>query len=140
MYSIVQYNHSCFVKGVLSGLYYQIQHPQCKLVRVTQGEVFDVVVDLSRHSQNFGKWNGVLLSAGSYRYLWVPPGFAPGFLVISDTVEFVYKTTDYWYPEFERSLLWNDPAMGVQWPIQGQPQLAAKDAAAKTLAEAEVFN
>lgn len=136
----VQDNHSRSVKGVLRGLHYQIQHPQGKLVRVTQGEVFDVVVDLRRHSQNFGKWNGVLLSADSYRQLWVPPGFAHGFLVISDTAEFVYKTTDYWYPEFERSLLWNDPAMGVQWPIQGQPQLVAKDATAKTLANAEVFN
>jgi len=136
----VQDNHSSSVKGVLRGLHYQIQHPQGKLVRVTQGEVFDVVVDLRRHSQNFGKSNGVLLSADSHRQLWVPPGFAHGFLVISDTADFVYKTTDYWYPEFERSLLWNDPAMGVQWPIQGQPQLAAKDAAAKTLANAEVFN
>ena len=136
----VQDNHSRSVMGVLRGLHYQIQHPQGKLVRVTQGEVFDVVVDLRRHSQNFGKWNGVLLSGDNLRQLWVPPGFAHGFLVTSDTAEVVYKTTDYWYPEFERSLLWNDSAMGVQWPIQVQPQLAAKDAAAKTLAEAEVFN
>jgi dTDP-4-dehydrorhamnose 3,5-epimerase len=135
----VQDNHSRSVKGVLRGLHYQIQHPQGKLVRVTQGEVFDVVVDLRRNSPNFGKWDGVLLSADNKRQLWVPPGFAHGFVVTSDTAEFLYKTTDYWYPEHERSLLWNDPTVGVRWPLQGQPQLAAKDAAAKTLAEAEVF-
>jgi dTDP-4-dehydrorhamnose 3,5-epimerase len=136
----VQDNHSRSVKGVLRGLHYQIQHPQGKLVRVTQGEVFDVVVDLRRHSPNFGKWDGVLLSADNKRQLWVPPGFAHGFVVTSDTAEFLYKTTDYWYPEFERGLLWNDPAVGVSWPLQAEPQLAAKDAAAKTLAEAEVFD
>ena len=135
----VQDNHSRSSKGVLRGLHYQIQHPQGKLVRVTQGEVFDVVVDLRRSSPNFGKWDGVLLSADNKRQLWVPPGFAHGFMVTSDTAEFLYKTTDYWYPEFERSLLWNDPAVGVQWPLQTAPQLAAKDAAAKTLSEAEVF-
>ncbi|MFZ3082837.1 dTDP-4-dehydrorhamnose 3,5-epimerase [Rhodoferax ferrireducens] len=135
----VQDNHSRSVKGVLRGLHYQIQHPQGKLVRVTQGEVFDVVVDLRRNSPNFGKWDGVLLSADNKRQLWVPPGFAHGFVVTSDTAEFLYKTTDYWYPEHERSLLWNDPAVGVRWPLTAEPQLAAKDAAAKTLAEAEVF-
>jgi len=135
----VQDNHSRSVKGVLRGLHYQIQHPQGKLVRVTQGEVFDVVVDLRRNSPNFGKWDGVLLSADNKRQLWVPPGFAHGFVVTSDTAEFLYKTTDYWYPEFERSLLWSDPAVGVRWPLTAEPQLAAKDAAAKTLAEAEVF-
>jgi len=135
----VQDNHSRSSKGVLRGLHYQIQHPQGKLVRVTQGEVFDVVVDLRRSSPNFGKWDGVLLSADNKRQLWVPPGFAHGFVVTSDTAEFLYKTTDYWYPEFERSLLWNDPAVGVQWPMQTAPQLAAKDAAARSLAEAEVF-
>jgi dTDP-4-dehydrorhamnose 3,5-epimerase len=136
----VQDNHSRSVKGVLRGLHYQIQHPQGKLVRVTQGAVFDVVVDLRRSSPNFGKWDGVLLSADNKRQLWVPPGFAHGFVVTSDTAEFLYKTTDYWYPEFERSLLWNDPAVGVLWPLQAEPQLAAKDAAAMTLAEAEVFD
>ena len=137
----VRDNHSRSVKGVLRGLHYQIQHPQGKLVRVTQGEVFDVVVDLRRHSPQFGKWEGVLLSADNKRQLWIPPGFAHGFVVTSDSAEFLYKTTDYWYPEFERSLLWNDPAVGVQWPSEGlQPQLAAKDAAAKMLAEAEVFD
>jgi dTDP-4-dehydrorhamnose 3,5-epimerase len=135
----VQDNHSRSVKGVLRGLHYQIQHPQGKLVRVTQGEVFDVVVDLRRSSPNFGQWVGVLLSADNHRQLWVPPGFAHGFVVTSDSAEFLYKTTDYWYPEFERSLLWNDPAVGVQWPMQAQPQLAANDAAGKSLSEAEAF-
>lgn len=135
----VQDNHSRSAKGVLRGLHYQIQHPQGKLVRVTQGEVFDVAVDLRSSSPQFGKWVGVVLSADNKRQLWVPPGFAHGFVVTSDSAEFLYKTTDYWYPEFERSLLWNDPAVGVQWPLEGQPQLAAKDAAGKPLAEAEVF-
>ena len=136
----VQDNHSRSVKGVLRGLHYQIQHPQGKLVRVTQGEVFDVAVDLRRSSPNFGQWVGVVLSADNHRQLWVPPGFAHGFVVTSDTAEFLYKTTDYWYPEFERSLLWNDPTVGVQWPLHDQPQLAAKDAAAKRLSEAELFD
>jgi len=135
----VQDNHSRSGKGVLRGLHYQIQHPQGKLVRVTQGEVFDVAVDLRRSSPNFGKWVGVVLSADNHRQLWVPPGFAHGFVVTSDTAEFLYKTTDYWFPEFERSLLWNDPAVGVRWPLTAEPQLAAKDAAAKTLAEAQTF-
>ena len=136
----VQDNHSRSVKGVLRGLHYQIEHPQGKLVRVTQGEVFDVVVDLRRSSPNFAKWDGVLLSAQNYRQLWVPPGFAHGFVVISDTAEFLYKTTDYWYPEYERSLRCNDPAVGVQWPISGMPQLAAKDASASLLSEAQAFD
>ena len=135
----VQDNHSRSVKGVLRGLHYQIQHPQGKLVRVTQGEVFDVAVDLRRSSPNFGKWVGVTLSAENHRQLWVPPGFAHGFVVTSDTAEFLYKTTDYWYPEHERSLLWNDPTVGVEWPLTAEPQLAAKDATGKALAEAEVF-
>ena len=135
----VQDNHSRSVKGVLRGLHYQIQHPQGKLVRVTQAEVFDVVVDLRRSSPNFGKWEGVVLSADNHRQLWVPPGFAHGFVVTSDSAEFLYKTTNYWYPEFERSLLWNDPAVGVVWPMLAQPQLAAKDEAGKPLAEAETF-
>ncbi len=135
----VQDNHSRSSKGVLRGLHYQIQHPQGKLVRVTQGEVFDVVVDLRRGSPQFGRSAVVLLSADNHRQLWVPPGFAHGFLVTSDSAEFLYKTTDYWYPEFERTLLWNDPALGLQWPLQRPPQLAAKDAVGKPLAEAEVF-
>ncbi len=135
----VQDNHSRSIKGVLRGLHYQIQHPQGKLVRVTQGEVFDVAVDLRRSSPNFGKWDGVVLSASNHRQLWIPPGFAHGFVVTSDNAEFLYKTTDYWYPEFERSLLWSDPTVGVQWPIEGLPHLAAKDVAGKTLDAAEVF-
>ena len=135
----VQDNHSRSVKGVLRGLHYQIQHPQGKLVRVTQGEVFDVVVDLRRHSPQFGKWEGVLLSADNKRQLWVPPGFAHGFVVTSDTAEFLYKTTDYYHPEFECSLRWNDPTVGVQWPTETTPLLAAKDIAGKLFAEASAF-
>ncbi len=136
----VQDNHSRSVKGVLRGLHYQIQHPQGKLVRVTQGEVFDVAVDLRRSSPHFGQWVGVVLSADNHRQLWVPLGFAHGFVVTSDSAEFLYKTTDYWYPEHERSLLWNDPTVNVQWPLQGLPQLAAKDAVGKRLQEAEIFD
>ena len=135
----VQDNHSRSVKGVLRGLHYQIEHPQGKLVRVTQGAVFDVAVDLRRASPRFGQWTGVELSAANSKQLWIPPGFAHGFVVMSDVAEFLYKTTDYWYPAHERSLLWNDPALGIAWPLQDTPQLAAKDAAAKTWAQAEVF-
>lgn len=123
----VQDNHSKSAKGVLRGLHYQIQHPQGKLVRVTQGEVFDAVVDLRRETPTFGKWEGVVLSADNKRQLWIPPGFAQGFLVTSDSAEFLYKTTDYWFPEHERSLLWNDPAIGIQWPLATAPNLSAKD-------------
>lgn len=135
----VQDNHSKSSKEVLRGLHYQIQHPQGKLVRVTQGAVFDVAVDLRRSSSSFGKWVGVELSAENKKQLWVPPGFAHGFVVTSDSAEFLYKTTDYWYPEHERSLLWSDVTVGIQWPIDGVPQLAAKDAAAKMLHDADVF-
>ncbi|MBP6277970.1 MAG: dTDP-4-dehydrorhamnose 3,5-epimerase [Limnohabitans sp.] len=137
--SFVQDNHSKSAKGVLRGLHYQIQHPQGKLVRVVQGEVFDVVVDLRRSSATFGQWSGAHLSADNHRQLWVPPGFAHGFVVLSESAEFLYKTTDYWFPEHERSLLWNDPAVGIDWPIDFVPQLAAKDLAGKLLREAEVF-
>ena len=136
----VQDNHSKSAKGVLRGLHYQIQHPQGKLVRVVQGEVFDVAVDLRRKSPTFGQWMGVHLSADNHRQLWVPPGFAHGFVVLSDSAEFLYKTTDYWHPEHECSLLWNDPAIGIEWPLQGQPLLAAKDAAGKVFSEAECFD
>jgi dTDP-4-dehydrorhamnose 3,5-epimerase len=129
--NFVQDNHSKSSQGVLRGLHYQIQHPQGKLVRVTQGAVFDVAVDLRRSSPNFGKWVGVELSADNKRQLWVPPGF--------ESAEFLYKTTDYWYPEHERSLLWCDPTVGIQWPLMGTPKLAAKDAAGKVLAEADAF-
>ncbi len=137
--AFVQDNHSRSVKGVLRGLHYQIQHPQGKLVRVTQGQVYDVAVDLRKSSPTFAQHVGVVLSADNKRQLWIPPGFAHGFLVMSDTAEFLYKTTDYWYPEHERSLLWNDADLNISWPIESPPQLAAKDAAAKPLAEADVF-
>lgn len=135
----VQDNHSKSSQGVLRGLHYQIQHPQGKLVRVTQGKVFDVAVDLRRSSPHFGKWVGVELSADNKRQLWIPPGFAHGFLVTSDSAEFLYKTTDYWYPEHERSLLWNDTTVGIDWPISETPTLAAKDAAGKFLEQADLF-
>ena len=134
-----QDNHSKSTRGVLRGLHYQIQHPQGKLVRVTQGSVFDVTVDLRRSSANFGRWVGVELSADNKRQLWIPPGFAHGFVVTSESAEFLYKTTDYWYPEHERSLLWCDPTVGIRWPLDGAPKLAAKDAAGKLLAEAETY-
>ncbi|RKT98788.1 dTDP-4-dehydrorhamnose 3,5-epimerase [Burkholderia sp. Nafp2/4-1b] len=135
----VQDNHSRSAKGVLRGLHYQIEHAQGKLVRVVDGEVFDVAVDLRRSSPNFGKWAGVVLTGDNHRQLWVPPGFAHGFVVLSDTAQFLYKTTDYWYPEHERCLLWNDPALGIDWRCDGEPQLAAKDAAGKRLADADVY-
>ena len=136
----VQDNHSKSSKGVLRGLHYQIQHPQGKLVRVVQGSVFDVAVDMRKASPTFGKWVGQILSADNHKQLWVPPGFAHGFVVLSDFAEFLYKTTDYWYPEHERSLLWNDPAVGVEWPIDFAPQLAAKDVAGKLLDHADLFD
>jgi dTDP-4-dehydrorhamnose 3,5-epimerase len=136
----VQDNHSRSARGVLRGLHYQIRHPQGKLVRVVQGEVFDVAVDLRRGSPRFGQWVGVGLSAANKRQLWVPPGFAHGFVVTSESAEFLYKTTDYWFPEHERSLLWNDPAVGVRWPLEGEPRLAAKDAAGLPLAQCEVYD
>jgi dTDP-4-dehydrorhamnose 3,5-epimerase len=136
----VQDNHSKSAKGVLRGLHYQIQHAQGKLVRVTQGSVYDVVVDLRKSSPTFGRWVGTVLSAENHEQLWVPPGFAHGFVVLSESAEFLYKTTDYWHPEHERSLLWNDPAIGIEWPIDSAPQLAAKDQAGKLLAEADLFD
>ncbi|RAS23149.1 dTDP-4-dehydrorhamnose 3,5-epimerase [Paraburkholderia bryophila] len=135
----VQDNHSRSAKGVLRGLHYQIQHTQGKLVRVVEGEVFDVAVDLRRSSPNFGKWAGVRLNAQNHRQVWVPPGFAHGFVVLSEVAEFLYKTTDYWFPEHERSIAWNDPEIGINWPIDFEPILAAKDAAGKHLSEADCF-
>jgi dTDP-4-dehydrorhamnose 3,5-epimerase len=135
----VQDNHSRSAKGVLRGLHYQIVHAQGKLVRVVEGEVFDVAVDIRKSSLNFGKWVGVILSEENHRQLWVPPGFAHGFVVLSESAQFLYKTTDYWFPEHERSIVWNDPEIGIEWPIGFEPLLAAKDAAGKRLAEAEVF-
>jgi dTDP-4-dehydrorhamnose 3,5-epimerase len=135
----VQDNHSKSAKNVLRGLHYQIKQPQGKLVRVVHGAVFDVAVDIRRSSPTFGQHVTVKLSSENKHMLWVPPGFAHGFLVISDTAEFLYKTTDYWAPEFERSIAWNDPAIGIRWPIQGHPALSAKDQQGKSLAEVEYF-
>lgn len=135
----VQDNHSKSAKGVLRGLHYQIQQAQGKLVRVTAGEVFDVAVDLRKSSPTFGHWVGVTLSAVNKRQLWIPEGFAHGFVVISDYAEFLYKTTDYWAPEFERSLLWNDPSIGITWPIEGEPLLSGKDKTGTLLADSDVF-
>lgn len=137
--AFVQDNHSRSTKGVLRGLHYQIEHAQGKLVRVIEGEVFDVAVDIRRSSPNFGKWVGMVLSADNHRQLWVPPGFAHGFVVLSEAAQFLYKTTDYWFPEHERSLLWNDPEIGIEWPIDFEPLLAAKDAVGKRLADADVY-
>ena len=135
----VQDNHSRSTRGVLRGLHYQIQQPQGKLVRVVRGSVFDVAVDLRKGSPTFGKWDGVELSEDNNRQLWIPPGFAHGFLVTSESADFLYKTTDYYAPEFERSLAWNDPAVGVEWPLTGEPLLSAKDVAGKPLAECATF-
>lgn len=135
----VQDNHSVSARGVLRGLHYQLRQPQGKLVRVVAGEVFDVAVDLRRSSPTFGRWVGETLSAQNRRMMWVPEGFAHGFLVLSDIAEFLYKTTDYYAPEHERTLLWNDPAIGVTWPLDGAPVLKPKDAAGTPLASAETF-
>ncbi len=135
----VQDNHSRSAKNVLRGLHYQIQQPQGKLVRVVQGAVFDVAVDIRRSSPTFGQHVGVELSAENKRMFWVPEGFAHGFVVLSDTAEFLYKTTNYWAPEFERSIAWNDPTLSIQWPIQEQPILSAKDRQALPLAKVEHF-
>lgn len=135
----VQDNHSRSAKNVLRGLHYQIQQPQGKLVRVVQGAVFDVAVDIRRSSPTFGQHVALELSAENKRMLWIPEGFAHGFAVVSDTAEFLYKTTDYWAPEFERCIAWNDPVIGVQWPMQETPSLSAKDQQARLLTEAEHF-
>ena len=138
-FDFVQDNHSLSGKGILRGLHYQIRQPQGKLVRVAEGEVFDVAVDIRSGSQWFGKWVGVRLSAENKRMLWVPPGFAHGFVVLSDAAEFLYKTTDYYAPQFERCIAWNDPQLQIQWPGAQTPQLSAKDAQGFLLAQAEVF-
>jgi len=134
----VQDNHSRSMQGVLRGMHYQIQQPQGKLVRVVVGEVFDVAVDLRQSSPTFGQWVGVNLSADSKRMFWVPPGFAHGFLVLSAYAEFLYKTTDYYAPQYERSLLWNDPTVSIEWQVD-HPILSAKDQAGKLIADAELF-
>ncbi len=135
----VQDNHSKSQRGVLRGMHYQIQQPQGKLVRVVAGEVFDVAVDLRKSSPSFGRWFGTHLSAQNQHQLWIPEGFAHGFVVLSETAEFLYKTTDYYAPEHERSLLWNDPELGIEWPFDEAPQLSAKDQAGKRLSDAELF-
>jgi dTDP-4-dehydrorhamnose 3,5-epimerase len=137
--NFVQDNHSRSARGVLRGLHYQIQKPQGKLVRVIAGEVFDVCVDMRRASPSFGQAVYVTLSADNHRQLWIPPGFAHGFLVTSESADFVYKTTDYYAPEHERSVLWNDAALAIPWPLQGEPLLSAKDKAGTPLAQAETF-
>lgn len=136
----VQDNHSRSVKNVLRGLHYQIQQPQGKLVRVVQGTVLDVAVDLRKSSNTFGQWVGEILSAENKRQLWIPEGFAHGFIVLSETAEFLYKTTDYYAPAYERCIVWNDPVIGIRWPNDFQPQLSAKDQAGLSLAQAEVFS
>ena len=136
----VQDNHSRSVKNTVRGLHYQIQQSQGKLVRAVTGEIFDVVVDVRRSSPTFGKSIGHHLSAENKNMLWIPPGFAHGFAVLSDYADFLYKTTDYWAPQHERTLLWNDPALAITWPLAGEPILAPKDRAGKRLSEAEVFD
>ncbi len=136
----LQDNHSRSAKGVLRGLHYQIRQPQGKLVRVARGAVFDVAVDIRASSPSFGNWVGVELSEENHRQLWVPPGFAHGFLVLSESADFLYKTTDYYAPEHERCIAWDDPAVGVEWPIETQPSLSAKDQKGLALSQAEVFS
>ena len=137
--NFVQDNHSRSAQNVLRGLHYQIQQPQGKLVRVVQGAVFDVVLDIRKSSATFGQHVALELSAENKQMLWIPKGFAHGFMVISETAEFLYKTTDYYAPEYERSVAWNDPALAIQWPIQGEPTLSAKDQQAVLLSIAECF-
>ncbi|HYR87059.1 MAG TPA: dTDP-4-dehydrorhamnose 3,5-epimerase [Terriglobia bacterium] len=136
----VQDNHSRSVKNVVRGLHYQIQKPQGKLVRVTAGVVFDVVVDLRRASPTLGKWVGVEISADNKRMMWIPPGFAHGFAVLSEFAEFQYKTTDFYAPQFERCIRWDDPVIGIVWPLEGEPIVSPKDRAGASFAQAEMFN
>ena len=135
----VQDNHSRSQKGVLRGLHYQIENPQGKLVRVTAGSVLDIAVDIRRSSPNFGKWFGLELSAENAKQLWIPPGFAHGFLVLSDYAEFLYKTTDYYTPSAERCIRWNDPELAIDWGLTEEPRLSAKDQVGKPLADADLF-
>jgi dTDP-4-dehydrorhamnose 3,5-epimerase len=136
----VQDNHSKSAKGVLRGLHYQIKQPQGKLVRVVAGEVFDVAVDIRRSSPTFGKWTGIHLSAENKLQFWVPPGFAHAFVVLSDSAEFLYKTTDYYAPEHERCIIWNDPDLNIRWPFDEQPILSQKDAMGRLFRDAELFD
>jgi dTDP-4-dehydrorhamnose 3,5-epimerase len=138
--NFVQDNHSRSSKGVLRGLHYQLKQAQGKLVRVVRGTVFDVAVDIRKSSSTFGKWVGFELSDLNNRQLWIPPGFAHGFVVLSETADFLYKTTDYYAPSHERCIMWDDPTVGIDWPIDFVPQLAFKDTAAKRLQEAELYD
>jgi dTDP-4-dehydrorhamnose 3,5-epimerase len=137
--TFVQDNHSRSVQGVLRGLHYQIEQPQGKLVRVVQGEVFDVAVDLRRNSATFGQWVGAHLSAENKHQLWVPEGFAHGFVVLSETAEFLYKTTHYYAPAHERCIAWDDQQIGIEWPFKGEPALSAKDRQGRRLVDADIF-
>ena len=137
--AFVQDNHSYSTRGVLRGIHYQVVRPQGKLVRVVTGSVFDVAVDLRRSSPTFGRWVGYELSAQNKLQMWIPPGFGHGFVVLSESADFLYKTTDYWIGQHDRTVRWNDPAIGIDWPLQGEPILAAKDAAAPLLDAAETF-
>ena len=137
--NFVQHNHSRSAEGVLRGLHYQIQHPQGKLVRVISGEVFDVAVDIRRSSATFGRWFGTRLSAENKQQMWVPAGFAHGFCVTSEHAEFLYLTTDFWSPEHERCILWNDPDLGIGWPLTSEPLISPKDRQGSLFREAEVF-
>ena len=138
--AFVQDNHSLSQHGVLRGLHYQIQHPQGKLVRVVRGEVFDVVVDIRRSSPSFGFWDAYYLSAKNKRQVWIPPGFAHGFYVLSDNAEFLYKTTDYYYPEHERCIAWDDKQIDITWPLSGEPSVSDKDNRGLPLSKAELFD
>lgn len=135
----VQDNHSRSARGVLRGMHYQLKQPQGKLVRVVRGSVFDVAVDLRKDSPTFGRWVGAELSEHNHRQMWVPAGFAHGFLVTSDLADFLYKTTDYYAPEYERCIAWNDPTIAIQWPLDGSPVLSAKDQQGVPLTQAEVY-
>jgi dTDP-4-dehydrorhamnose 3,5-epimerase len=137
--TFVQDNHSRSAQGVLRGLHYQLRHPQGKLVRVVSGSVFDVAVDLRRDSPTFGHWYGVELNSQNATQLWIPPGFGHGFIVTSNSADFLYKTTDFWHADDERAVLWNDPDIAIDWPLDGIPLLSAKDLAAPRLADAEVY-
>jgi len=137
--AFVQDNHSGSAKGVLRGLHYQIRQPQGKLVRVTAGEVFDVAVDIRKSSTTFGRWVGANLSAENKLQMWIPPGFAHGFLVLSEFAEFVYKTTDFYAPEHDRCICWDDPAIGIEWPLEGEPVLSSKDQQGVSLQQAQLF-
>lgn len=138
--NFVQDNHSRSAKGVLRGLHYQVQQPQGKLVRVVRGAVFDVAVDIRKGSPTFGKWEGIELTEDNHRQLWVPPGFAHGFVVLSDSADFLYKTTEYYAPAFERCIAWNDPEIRINWPFTSAPSLSSKDQQGMAMRDAETFS